>query len=106
VEVAGLRWKSRPAHLVAALRGGLICETGEDCLNDAVASHSDEGKGFFGFDSDSLEEPIADHSMAAMKTDFDVLLCEVESMGCFEVLRSSISRSITTVRYCSGLESL
>jgi hypothetical protein len=61
-------------EVVAFLRSALSCESMEYALNDAVAAYSHEGKCFFGSWPDALKEPVADHPVTAMQTDFDVLL--------------------------------
>ena len=63
--------------------GGAVCEAVEDGFDDAVAAHSHEREGLFCVGSDAFEEPVANHSMAAMEADLDVFDGEIESVRCF-----------------------
>lgn len=62
------------------LECGRCCKAAEDNGDDAVAALTHKGEGFFGFGAHALEEPTADHAVAAVEADFDILFGEVEDL--------------------------
>lgn len=55
----------------------------KDTFDNSVAAVSHEREGFFGASADTLEEPTADHAVATVEADFDVVFGEVEGLGGF-----------------------